>query len=60
MALDSVETDTAFVRLSLDPTSGQPVIDNVPIHATPGPEPGATLMSMAGLLTLWALRRRRS
>ncbi len=58
VALDNVTSDTAFVRLSLDPSLGQPIIDNVAIHATPVPEPGAVAMLLAGVAALWVLPRR--
>ena len=58
VALDTVASDTAYVRLSLDPSSGQPIIDNVAILATPVPEPGAVAMLLAGMAALWVLPRR--
>lgn len=48
-----------FVRLSLDASSGQPVIDNVAIEATPIPEPGSVAMLVSGAACLLGLARRR-
>jgi len=48
-------TDVGCVRLSLDPSGGQPIIDNVAVV----PEPGSTSLALAGVLGLVALARRR-
>jgi hypothetical protein len=53
--LEDVLAETVFVRLTLDPTSGQPVIDNLAIET---PEPGAVLSLMSVLVGLATLRRR--
>ncbi len=53
-------TDTAYVRVSLDPSGGQPIIDNVAVVLLP--EPSMALQAPAALLTLavlYRLRRRR-
>lgn len=58
-ALESAQK--AYVRLGFNPTSGQPVIDNVAINAIAVPEPGAMLQlasSIVTLIGLAALRRR--
>jgi hypothetical protein len=55
-------TDTAYVRLGLDPstlTGGQPVIDNVAIVATI-PEPSTGLLIALGLAGLGAFGRRHA
>src|SRR5262245_26101390 len=53
--------NTAFVRLSLNPAGGQPVIDNVSVNLLP--EPSMSLQAVAGVLTLFTCscidRRRR-
>lgn len=49
-----VTDDEVCVRLSLDDTNGQPVIDNVAV-----PEPGMVSMLVAGALALLGLERRR-
>ncbi|MGH0035590.1 MAG: hypothetical protein ACQGVK_11250 [Myxococcota bacterium] len=64
--LDSVDTrfavdlgddlaEAVYVRLTLDPSVGQPIIDNVAIEA---PEPGAALSIATVLAGLGVLRRR--
>ena len=50
-------TNSAYVRLSLDPTAGQPIIDNVAVILLP--EPGLALQIPAALLTLGVLHRLR-
>jgi hypothetical protein len=50
-------TDTAFVRLSLDPLGGQPMIDNVAVVLLP--EPDLPLQVAASLVTLAVLHRVR-
>lgn len=53
-------TDTAFVRLTLDPSFGQPIIDNVAVILLP--EPSMALQAPFALLTLGVfhrIRRRR-
>jgi hypothetical protein len=53
-------TDKAYVRLSLDPSGGQPIIDNVAVILLP--EPGAPLQAASALLGLalcHRIRRRR-
>jgi hypothetical protein len=54
--LSSSTLSKVFVRLNLDPSSGQPIIDNVAI-AVPEPVWGAQLL--AGMVGLLALRRFR-
>ncbi len=60
--LTAAVTDTAFVRVSLDPSVGQPIIDNVAIVLLP--EPSSTIQAATGLLFLGSChivgRRRRS
>jgi hypothetical protein len=51
---------TAFVRLGLDPSGGQPVIDNVAVVLLP--EPSGTVQAATGLSALalfYCIRRRR-
>jgi hypothetical protein len=59
VALDTNAFPTGWVRLSLDASSGQPVIDNVAIEATPIPEPGSVAMLVSGVACLLGLARRR-
>jgi len=59
VALANVTSSTGFVRLGLDSTNGQPIIDNVAVKVTQLPEPGATVALLAGSLFLAAVRRRR-
>jgi hypothetical protein len=49
------DTDSYCVRLGLDPTDGQPVIDNVAFV----PEPGFALQLLAGVAGLGLLARRK-
>jgi hypothetical protein len=51
----NITDDEVCVRLNLDPTNGQPVIDNVALL----PEPGIASMLGAGALGLALLERRR-
>jgi MYXO-CTERM domain-containing protein len=53
--LPGASTDVGCVRLSLDPSGGQPIIDNVAVV----PEPGSGSLAVAGVLGLIALSRRR-
>jgi MYXO-CTERM domain-containing protein len=53
-------TDTAYVRLTLDPSIGQPIIDNVAVILLP--EPSMAIQAPVALLSLGVLgflRRRR-
>ena len=54
MPLVNVTDDDVCVRLSLDTSAGQPVIDNVAV-----PEPGFASMLVAGVVALLGLERRR-
>jgi hypothetical protein len=49
-----------FVRLGFDPASGNPMIDNVAISAQIIPEPGTALLTLAGMVGLAAMGRRRA
>lgn len=60
VTLTGVTTDEAYVRLSLDPSLGQPIIDNVAVDAIYVPEPGMALQLAAGVVGLLTLARRRS
>jgi hypothetical protein len=60
VTLDAAESAQGFVRLGLDPTSGQPIIDNVAVKVTKLPEPGLALGVLTGSLFLAAVRRRRA
>lgn len=53
--LTGASTDVGCVRLSLDPSGGQPIIDNVAVV----PEPGATSLLAAGVLGLVGLVQHR-
>ena len=53
--LTGASTDVGCVRLSLDPSAGQPIIDNVAVV----PEPGTTSLLAAGVLGLIGLVQRR-
>ena len=53
--LSGASTDVGCVRLSLDPSAGQPIIDNVAVV----PEPGTTSLLAAGVLGLLGLTHRR-
>jgi hypothetical protein len=57
--LSTAKSDKFYVRLNLDATSGQPIIDNVAIEGTPLPEPGTTVQLLAGLAGLAGLHRLR-
>lgn len=59
VALDTAAAATGYVRLGLQSASGQPIIDNVAIQATPLPEPAATVGVLAGAVCLAALKRLR-
>lgn len=52
----SILDDETCVRLSLDASNGQPVIDNVAVYV---PEPGHAAMMITGILSLVGLKRRR-
>jgi len=54
LLLGNATVDDGCVRLALDTTNGQPVIDNVAL-----PEPGAASGILAGALLLAGLQRRR-
>jgi hypothetical protein len=53
-------TENAYVRLSLDPATAQPIIDNVTLDAIYVPEPGQMLQLVSGVAGLLALVRRRA
>lgn len=59
--LAAAASSTGYVRLGLAPgaAGAQPILDNVAVTAFL-PEPGTTLMLVAGVLGLLALPRRRS
>jgi hypothetical protein len=59
VTLDPAAYGTGYVRLSLNAASGQPVIDNVAVEATPIPEPAATAQLLAGVACLLGLYRFR-
>ncbi len=59
VTLDPAAYGAGYVRLSLDASSGQPVIDNVAVEATPIPEPAATAQLLAGVACLVGLYRMR-
>jgi hypothetical protein len=59
VVLDPAASFAGYVRLSLDAASGQPVIDNVAVEATPIPEPAATAQVLAGVACLAGLYLRR-
>ena len=59
ISLPSTQHGAVSVRLDLDSSSGQTVIDNFAIHATPVPEPAAAAAFFAGVVGLLALKRRR-
>ena len=44
----------------VDPSAGQPIIDNVAVHAKPVPEPATALGLVAGVIGLWVMGRRRA
>jgi len=55
VVLSQVSANTGYVRLELDPSLGQPVIDNVAVNVAFVPEPSMVLQlvaGVAGLLTL--------
>ncbi len=52
-------SQSAFVRLGLDPSAGQPILDNVALNAIYVPEPGQWLQLLSGAGGLLALSRRR-
>jgi len=60
VALGGANADHGYVRLSLNPGSGTPIIDNVAVGVQLLPEPGAFagVLAGAGLLGLLARRRR--
>jgi hypothetical protein len=59
VALDTAAYGAGYVRLSLDGSSGQPVIDNVAVEATPVPEPAAVAQLLSGVACLLGLARLR-
>ena len=58
--LTASQSRFGLVRLSLDPSLGQPIIDNVAIEATFVPEPGMGLLLVAGIGGLAVLNRIRA
>ena len=48
-----------YFRLNLDPTDGQPIIDNVAVDVKVIPEPGAVAQICAGVVGVGLLARRR-
>jgi hypothetical protein len=59
VALAPTAAATGYVRLGLESASGQPIIDNVAIKATPLPEPTASVGFLAGAVCLAAFKRLR-
>jgi hypothetical protein len=59
VALDAAAHPVGYVRLTLDAATGQPLIDNVAVEATPIPEPAATAQLLAGVACLAGLYLRR-
>jgi hypothetical protein len=59
VALDPAAYPTGYVRLSLNAASGQPVIDNVAVEATPIPEPAAVAQLLSGVACMLGLARLR-
>lgn len=59
VALDTAAHPVGYVRLSLNASTGQPLIDNVAVEATPIPEPAATAQVLAGVACLAGLYLRR-
>jgi hypothetical protein len=58
--LEDFASPEGYVRLSLGPggDGSLPIIDNVAVEAIPVPEPGTTLLLVAGVVGLLALPRR--
>lgn len=56
---EAVGGQTGFVRLNLNPTNGQPIIDNVAVEVGVIPEPGsvAQILSCVGALAFLGRRR---
>ena len=59
VVLDPAAHQVGYVRLTLDASAGQPLIDNVAVEATPIPEPAATAQLLAGVACLAGLYLRR-
>jgi hypothetical protein len=62
VVLGTATSEHAFVRLSFDPSGGQPFIDNLAISAnlTSVPEPGTAALLLTGLVGLARIGHRRA